>query len=182
MKLYIKYLVSIRCKNFVKEELKKLGIVYYRVESGFVEIADELPKKQRLQLEQRLLTTGMVLLEAEKNNLVENTKKILTELINSFDPLLEKSYTKIISSRLSVDFAALSNQFAEVNGYSIEHYISLQKIEAVKELLLYENLTVSQIAEKFHYPHVNLLTAHFKKTTGLPPSFFIKLRKKRFQV
>lgn len=179
MKLYIKYMVSLRCKMLVKQELANLGIRYAIVELGMVEMPEDLPDSIREQLKINLKKSGLELLDNHRSILVERIKIVITEMIHHSDELPTTNYSDYISEKIGLDYTYLSNMFSEVKGVTIQQFIITNKIERVKELLLYDELTLTEIAHKLHYSSVAHLSTQFKKTTGLSPSFFKSLKKKR---
>ena len=181
MKLYIKYMVSLRCKMLVKEELAKLGLHYVNVELGTVEIMEEITQEQHDQLKVNLLKSGLELLDDKKSILIEKIKSVIIEMIHYADELPAVNYSDYISEKLGYDYTYLANTFSEVKGITIQQFIIIHKIEKVKELLLYDELNLTQIAFKLHYSSVAHLSNQFKKITGLTPSFYRQLKQKRNQ-
>ncbi len=179
MKLYIKYMVSLRCKMMVKEELKKLGIHYVIVDLGMVEILEDVSKKQREQLKVNLLKSGLELLDDKKSILIEKIKNVITEMIHYSDEMPKVNYSDYISEKLGYDYTYLANTFSEVKGITIQQFIINHKIERVKELLLYDELNLTEISYKLHYSSAAHLSNQFKKVTGLSPSFYKQLKQKR---
>ncbi|MBU1096427.1 MAG: AraC family transcriptional regulator [Ignavibacteriae bacterium HGW-Ignavibacteriae-4] len=179
MKLYIKYMVSLRCKMMVKEELTKLGLKFVVVELGMVEILEDITKVQREQLKKNLHKSGLELLDNKKSILIEKIKNVITEMIHYSDELPNVNYSDYISEILGYDYTYLANTFSEVKGITIQQFIINHKIERVKELLLYDELTLTEISHKMHYSSVAHLSNQFKKVTGLSPSFYKQLKKKR---
>jgi AraC-like DNA-binding protein len=179
MKLYIKYRVSLRCKMMVKEELKKLGLRYVVVDLGMVEILEEITQQQREQLKVNLLRSGLELLDSKKSILIEKIKNVITEMIHYSDELPKVNYSEYISEKLDYDYTYLANLFSEVKGITIQQFIIIHKIERVKELLLYDELNLTEISHKLHYSSVAHLSNQFKKVTGLSPSFYKQLKQKR---
>jgi AraC-like DNA-binding protein len=179
MKLYIKYMVSLRCKMMVKEELKKLGLHYATVDLGTVDILEEITQEQRDQLKKNLLRSGLELLDDKKSILIEKIKDVIVEMIHYSDEIPEVNYSNYISEKLHQDYTYLSNIFSEVKGITIQQFIIIHKIEKVKELLLYDELNLTEISYQLHYSSVAHLSNQFKKITGLSPSFFKKLKQKR---
>lgn len=179
MKLYIKYMVSLRCKMLVKEELKKLGIQCLAVDLGMVEIQDGISDKQLETLDKNLKKSGLELLDDKRNILVEKIKSVIVEMIHYEDELPKVNDSDYISEKLGYDYTYLSNTFSEVKGITIQQYIIMHKIERVKELLLYDELTLTEIAYKLHYSSVAHLSNQFKKITGLTPTYFKELKEKR---
>lgn len=179
MKLYVKYMVSLRCKMIVKEELKKLGIHHIVVDLGMVEILEEITSNQYDQLKVNLLRSGLELMDDKKSILIEKIKNLIIELIHYSDELPLINYSDYISEKLGYDYTYLSNIFSQVKGITIQQFIIIHKIEKVKELLLYDELNLTEIAYKLHYSSVAHLSNQFKKITGLSPSFFKQLKQKR---
>lgn len=171
MKLYIKYMVSLRCKMMVKEELKKLGLKYVSVDLGIVEILEEITADQRDQLRKNLLTSGLELLEDNRSILIEKIKNVIIEMIHYSDEVPKVNYSDHISKKLGYDYTYLANTFSEVKGITIQQFIILHKVERVKELIIYDELTLSEIAYKLHYSSGAHLSTQFKKITGLTPSY-----------
>src|ERR1035438_9130087 len=179
MKLYIKYMVSLRCKMVVKAELEKLGLRYVVVDLGMVEILEDITKKQHDQLKENLLRSGLVLLDDKKSILIERIKNVVIQMIHYADELPSVNYSDYISEKLGYDYTYLANIFSEVKGITIEHFIINHKIERVKELLVYDELSLTEISYKLNYSSVAHLSNQFKKVTGLTPSFFKKLKDMR---
>jgi AraC-like DNA-binding protein len=179
MKLYIKYMVSLRCKMMVKEELKKLGINYVVVDLGLVEVLEDITEKQREQLSKNLLKSGLELLEDKKSILIEKIKNVIIEMIHYSDDLPKVNYSDFISEKLGYDYTYLANTFSEVKGMTIQQFIIIHKIEKVKELILYDELSLAEISYRLHYSSPAHLSNQFKKITGLTPSFYKKMKQKR---
>ena len=179
MKLYIKYMVSMRCKMLVEEELKKVGLNFVSVDLGMVETPEEITSQQHDQLKENLLKSGLELLDNKKSILIEKIKNVIVELIHYSGELPKINYSDYISEKLDYDYTYLSNIFSEVKGITIQQFIIVNKIEKVKELLLYDELNLTEISYKLHYSSVAHLSNQFKKVTGLAPSFFKKLKQKR---
>jgi len=163
----------------VKEELKKLGLHYIIVELGTVEILEELKQEQRDQLKRNLSKSGLELLDDKKSILIEKIKNVIIELIHYSEELPKVNYSDYISEKLKYDYTYLANVFSEVKGISIQHYIIIHKIERVKELLLYDELDLTEISYRMNYSSVSHLSNQFKKVTGLSPSYYKHLRQKR---
>jgi AraC-like DNA-binding protein len=179
MKLYIKYMVSLRCKMLVKEELEKLGLNYVSVELGLVEVQDDITEEQKETFAKNLKEGGLELLDDRRNILVERIKNVIIEMVHHADELPKVNDSDYISEKLGYDYTYLSNTFSEVKGTTIQQYIIRHKIERVKELLLYDELTLTEIAWKLHYSSVAHLSNQFKKVTGLTPTYFKELRQQR---
>lgn len=179
MKIFIKYMVSLRCKLMVKQELKKLGIKYVVIDLGVVEILEDITCEERNQLKKNLLKSGLELLDDQRSILIERIKNIVVEMVHYSDELPEINYSDHISEKLGYDYTYLSNIFSEVKGITLQHYIIMHRIERVKELLLYDELNLTEISYRLHYSSVAHLSNQFKKVTGLTPSFYKQLKQKR---
>ncbi len=179
MKLYIKYMVSLRCKMMVKEELLKLGLHYVIVDLGMVEILEDINEDQRQQLKLNLMKSGLELLDDKKSILIDKIKNVIVDMIHYSDELPRVNYSDYISEKIGYDYTYLSNIFSEVKGSTIQNFIIIHKIERVKELILYNELNLTEISHKLHYSSVAHLSNQFKKVTGLSPSFYRQLREKR---
>lgn len=179
MKLYIKYMVSLRCKMLVKEELRNMGIQWIALDLGIVEVTEDITPKQHAQLKVNLLRSGLELLDDKKSILIEKIKNVIIKMIHYSDELPKVKYSDYLSEKLGYDYTYLANTFAEVKGTTIQQFIILHKIERVKELLLYDELNLTEISYKLHYSSVAHLSKQFKKITGLTPSFYRKMQQKR---
>lgn len=172
-------MVSLRCKMMVRSELEKLGIMPTSLELGTVDISTELTPQVKALLHENLLRLGLELLDDKKSILIEKIKQVIIELIHYSDEVPDVNYSTYISEKLHYDYNYLSNIFSEVKGITIQNFIILNKIEKVKELLLYDELNLTEIAYKLHYSSVAHLSNQFKKITGLTPSYYKKLKQKR---
>ncbi len=181
MKLYIKNMVCIRCKMVLKAELEKLGINHRNLVLGEVELFQPCTQEQLNNLDIGLRTYGLELIVDKRAQLIEKIKNTIIELIHYSEEELVVNFSVFLSEKLNYDYTYLSNLFSEVHGTTIEHFIIHQKIERVKELLVYNELTLSEIAWKLHYSSVQHLSNQFKKVTGLTPSFFKNISNKRRQ-
>ncbi|MEB2775687.1 AraC family transcriptional regulator [Algoriphagus sp. D3-2-R+10] len=181
MKLYIKYMVSLRCKILVMDELKKLGLHYVLVDLGMVEILEEITDEQRAQLKKSLMKSGLELLDDKRSIIIEKIKNLIIEMIHYSDELPKVNYSDYISESLGYDYTYLANIFSEVKGITIQQFIITHKIERVKELLIYDELNLTEIAYNLHYSSVAHLSNQFKKITGLTPTYYKQLKDKRKQ-
>jgi AraC-like DNA-binding protein len=163
----------------VKDTLLKMGINNAIVELGTVVIQKSISQKQLNQFRETLLISGLELLEDSKSILVEKVKNIITEMIHYDDEAPKVNYSDFISEKLGYDYTYLSNVFSEVKGLTIQQYIILNKIEKVKELILYDELNLTEISYKLNYSSVSHLSNQFKKITGLSPSYYKQLKQKR---
>lgn len=172
-------MVSLRCKMMVKSELEKLGLHKVIVELGMVDILEDITEEQLEQLKKNLGKSGLELLEDKKSILIEKIKSVIIEMIHYSDEMPKVNYSEYISAKLGYDYTYLSNVFSEVKGINIQTFIIMHKIEKVKELLLYDQLNLTEISYKLHYSSVAHLSNQFKKVTGLSPSFYKKMKRKR---
>ncbi|WP_246202996.1 helix-turn-helix domain-containing protein [Fulvivirga lutimaris] len=179
VKLYIKYMVSLRCKMMVKEELSKLGIHYVVLDLGVVEVLEDITIEQRAELKMNLLKSGLELLDDKRSILIERIKNVIIEMIHHTDELPKVNYSDYISEKLDYDYTYLANTFSEVKGITIQQFIIINKIERAKELLIYDELSLTEISYKLHYSSVAHLSNQFKKITGLTPTFYKELKDKR---
>ncbi|MDP1745747.1 MAG: AraC family transcriptional regulator [Bacteroidota bacterium] len=179
MKLYIKYMVSTRCKMAVKEELKKLGLHFTPVDLGEVEIMENITAEQREQLKIALLDSGLELMDDKRAVLIEKIKNVIIEMVHHSDEMIKMNFSDFLSEKLNHDYTYLANLFSEVQGTTIEQFIISHKIERIKELMIYGELNITEIAWKMNYSSVAHLSNQFKKVTGLSPSHFKQLKDKR---
>ncbi len=169
-------MVSLRCKLKVKDELASLGIEARSIDLGVVDLLSDISRDQRKQLQDSLRLSGLELLDDNKSILIERIKNVIVEMIHYSDEMPTQNFSEYISEKLNYDYTYLSNTFSEVKGITIQQFITLNKIERVKELLLYDELNLTEIAYKLHYSSVAHLSNQFKKITGLTPSYFKKMK------
>ena len=172
-------MVSLRCKMMVKEELQKLGLHFVNVDLGMVEILEDISQAQRDQLKVSLLKSGLELLDNKKSILIDRIKNVIVEMIHYNDELPKVNYSAYISEKIGYDYTYLANIFSEVKGITIQQFIIIHKIERVKELLIYDELNLTEISYKLHYSSVSHLSSQFRKITGLTPSYYRQLKEKR---
>ena len=172
-------MVSNRCKMAVKAVLKELGLHYILVDLGEVEIMEDLSDDLREQLKVNLVIAGLELMDDKRSVLIEKIKNSIIEMIHNTEENIKVNFSDYLSKKLSHDYTYLSNLFSEVQGTTIEHFIIAHKIERIKELIIYDELNISQIAWKMNYSSVAHLSNQFKKETGLSPSHFKQLKVKR---
>jgi len=163
----------------VKEELKKLGLHFIIVDMGVVDIMEEITPEQHEQIRIALQKTGLELMEDKKAVLIERIKNSIIEMVYYKDELPKTNFSDYLSEKLKYDYTYLANLFSEIQGTTIEKYIILHKIERVKELIIYDELNLTEIAWNMHYSSVAHLSNQFRKITGLTPSHFKKLKEKR---
>jgi len=179
LKLYIKNMVCIRCKMVVKDQLAKLGLHYTTVELGEADIVENITDEQREKIRAGLLRSGLELMDDKKSVLIQKIKNVIVEQVHYSEEPLAVNFSEFISQKLHHDYTYLANLFSEVQGITIEKFIITHKIERVKELLVYNELTLTEIAYQMHYSSVAHLSTQFKKVTGLTPSHFKQLKDKR---
>jgi len=179
LKLHIKFMVSNRCKMAVKEELKKMGLHFVFVDLGEVEIMENLTVEQLLTLKEALCKEGFELMDDKRAVLIEKIKNTIIEMVHHTDTLIKVNFSNYLSDKLKHDYTYLANLFSEVQGTTIEQYIISHKIERIKELIIYDELNITEIAWKMNYSSVAHLSNQFKKVTGLTPTHFKQLKNKR---
>ena len=172
-------MVSNRCKMAVKEELKKLGLHFIVVDLGEVEIMETISFDQREKLKLSLFDSGLELMDDKRAVLIEKIKTTIIEMVHNSDEMIKTNFSDYLSAKLNHDYTYLANLFSEVQGTTIEHFIINHKIERIKELIIYDELNITEIAWKMNYSSVAHLSNQFKKVTGLSPSHFKQLKDKR---
>jgi AraC-like DNA-binding protein len=172
-------MVSNRCKSILKSELEILGLHFIVVELGEVEIMEELSSEQKNQLDINLKKSGLGLINDHKSIIIEKIKTTIIELVHYSDKPLKINFSDYLSQKLDYNYTYLANIFSENHGTSIEHYYLLHKIERIKELLVYDELNITEIADKLNYSSVAHLSNQFKKMTGLTPSHYKHLKIRR---
>lgn len=164
----------------VKEALKKLGLHFMPVELGVVEIMENISDEQRDLLKKELLNSGLELMDDKRAILIEKIKKVVIEMVhNNTEETIKTKFSVYLSEKLNHDYTYLANLFSEVQGTTIEQFIIYHKIERIKELMIYDELSITEIAWKMNYSSVAHLSNQFKKITGLSPSHFKQLKDKR---
>ncbi|MCH6201812.1 AraC family transcriptional regulator [Aquiflexum sp. LQ15W] len=179
MKIYIKYMVSLRCKMIVQMELEKLGIHFLSLDIGMVDLKTAMTSLQHDELVVNLKKVGLELLDDKKSILIDKIKNVIIEMIHYTEEVPKVNYSVYISEKLAYDYTYLSNIFSDVKGITIQQFIIFHKIERVKELMLYDELNLTEISYRLNYSSVSHLSNQFKKITGLTPSFFKQMRKNR---
>lgn len=172
-------MVCIRCQMVVKAELEKLGLKYIDVKIGEANIIEDIAPEQMKQLDIALKKSGLLLMDNKKSILVEKIKAAIIELVHYTEEQIKVNLSDYLSEKLNYDYTYLANLFSEVKGITIEKFYLKHKIEKVKELIVYDELNLSEIAFKMHYSSVAHLSNQFKKITGLTPSHFKILKNKR---
>ena len=172
-------MVCIRCQMVVKSELEKLGLEYTAVKIGEANINGQVSDEVLEQLDKALRKTGLQLMDNKKSILVETIKSAIIDLVHYTDDQIKVNLSDYLSEKLNHDYTYLANLFSEVKGVTIEQFYLNHKIEKVKELIVYDELNLTEIAYKMHYSSVAHLSNQFKKITGLTPSHFKVLKNKR---
>lgn len=172
-------MVSNRCKMAVKEALRNMGLHFVVVDLGEVEVMENLTSDQRYQLKIVLLDSGLELMDDKRAVLIEKIKNAIVEMVHHTDELIKVNFSEFLSHKLNHDYTYLANLFSEVQGITIEQFIISHKIERIKELIIYGELNITEIAWKMNYSSVAHLSNQFKKMTGLTPSHFKQMKEKR---
>ncbi|TVR28760.1 MAG: AraC family transcriptional regulator [Balneolaceae bacterium] len=182
VKLYVRYMVSLRCKKLVKDELDKLEIKHTISSHGAIEFFGEVTQTELDTLKVKLQRLGMNLLDVQNSKLIDRIVLTIIDVIHYFDELPTVNFGEIVNDKLGMINQPVLKIFSEVMGMSVIQFIVIQKIERIKELLIYEDLSISQITNKLNYKSEPLLIAQFKKHTGLTPAHFMKLKEERSKI
>ena len=174
--LFVKNMVCNRCIMVVQSELDKLGLTVKDIKLGEVKLEKELSPKEREALESAFVPLGFQLIDDKKSRIIEKIKNIIIDLVHHQDNDVKTNLSDVLSNQLNHDYNYLSNLFSEVEGTTIEKYFIAQKVEKVKELLVYDELSLSEIADRLNYSSVAYLSNQFKKVTGLTPSYFKQIK------
>ena len=179
MKLYIKNMVCNRCITAVKLELEKFGYQPLTISLGEVLLSNQMTDSDKEIFNQHLKTLGFEIIDDERSRLIGQIKSSIIEIVHQQNSELKSNLSDYLSSKLHHDYTYLSNQFSELEGVTIEKFFNAQKIEKVKELLVYDELSLSEIANQMNYSSVAYLSNQFKKVTGLTPTFFKNIKANR---
>lgn len=172
-------MVSSRCKASVKETLRQLGLHFVIVDLGEVEVMEELTPEQRVQLNTELLKTGLELMDDKRAVLIERIKITIVEMVHHSNEILKVNFSDYLAEKLDHDYTYMANLFSEIQGCTIEQFIIQHKVERIKELIIYGELNITEIAWKMNYSSVAHLSNQFKKVTGLSPTHFKNLKDRR---
>lgn len=178
MKLLIQNMVSRRCKMMVESELKKLGIVYKSIELGEVELAESITKSIKKTLKAELHKSGLELMHDKKAMMIEKIINIIVEMVHYSKEFPTVNFSTFLSQKMNQDYPKMAELFSKTKGVTIEHFIILHKVERIKELIIYDELNLTEIADKMNYASVSHLSRQFKQITGLTPTFFKSLSKR----
>lgn len=181
-RLYIKFMVSMRCKLIVKSELEKLALNYKFSPHGAIEFLDGLSQEQQSILKNNLSKSGLILLSESESKLIDRIINTIVELIHYSDILPRVDYSEVISEHAILGEESILKIFSDVKGMSILQFIVVQKVERVKELMLYNDISLSEIAELLNYKNQFYLIAQFKKITGLTPSDYKNIKLERMKI
>jgi AraC-like DNA-binding protein/copper chaperone CopZ len=179
MRIYIKHMACVSCKVVVKEALKELNIVPISVELGEVETQGDVSDEDIMMLDKIIKKAGLCVLETTTGTLLEKIRLVMVDYVYHSDDKPQVNFSEMLSKKLNRNYTTLSNFFSEVSATTIEQYIISMRIERVKELLMMEDMSISDIALKMHYSSVSHLSKQFKKITGLTPMHFKKMKEKR---
>ncbi|CAN5553253.1 hypothetical protein BH11BAC2_BH11BAC2_12550 [soil metagenome] len=172
-------MVCNRCKMVVQDELSKLGYHINDIQLGEVNLEEELSIPQKEEVNKVLVPFGFLLMDDKKSRIIEKIKNIIVETIHYQEEHLKINFSDYLSQQLNRDYKYLSNLFSEVEGTTIEQYLIAQRIEKVKELLVYDELTLLEIADRLNYSSIAHLSKQFKKVTGFSPTHFKQLKEKK---
>lgn len=179
--LHIKNMVCNRCIKVVKEEIEKLNYGIEKIELGEVVIISDKKKFNRGKIKKVLEENGFELIDSRNANIIERIKILIINLIHhqTIESLPDIILSKEIVNETGLSYQYVSSLFSSTEGITIEKFIISQKIEKVKELLVYDELTLSEIAYNLGYSSVQHLSNQFKKITGLTPTYFKRLKEKK---
>ncbi len=172
-------MVCNRCIMVVQNELEKLGLDFTTITLGEVTLTKELNPDERNSVEKALVPLGFEVIDDKKSRIIEKIKNIIIDLVHHQDNDTKNNLSAILSEKINHDYNYLSNLFSEVEGTTIEKYFIAQKVEKIKELLVYDELSLSEIAIRLNYSSVAYLSNQFKKVTGLTPSHFKQIREEK---
>lgn len=179
MKLYIQNMVCLCCKMTVAAELDKINLRYKSLELGEVHLIAPISSKNRIHLRKILHEYGLELMEDKKSILVEKIVALIVKTIHTDEEVPHINFSVLLSNKLKQDYHSLSVLFSTTKGITIEHFIILHKIERIKELIMYDELSLTEISYKLNYSSVQHLSNQFKKITGLTPTFFKNIKNKK---
>jgi AraC-like DNA-binding protein len=182
LKLYARYMVSLRCKNLVKDELNKLDIKHVISPYGAIEFLDEVTQKELDTLQSSLHKLGFNLLSVHDSKLIDRIVLTIIDVIHNFDELPRVEFQEIVNKELGLINQPVLKIFSDVMGMSVIQFIVIQKIERIKELLIYDDLSLSEITDTLNYKSEEFLIAQFKKFTGLTPAHYKKFKKERNKI
>src|SRR5687768_2266128 len=181
MNLYIKNMVCSRCKMVVKNIFEKMGIEPLKIDLGEIEIEKEPAPAKLMEINKSLRQVGFELIDDKKSRIIEKIKNLLVQLLQEESEKINSNLSTYLADKMRYEYTYLSNLFSEVEGTTIEKYLITLRIEKVKELLVYNELTLSEIADRLGYSSSAYLSSQFKQVTGLTPSFYRNLKEHKRQ-
>lgn len=179
MKLYVRNMACLSCKVVVKEALEELHIEPVKVELGEVETKKDLTDTEKQKLNNKIKKAGLELLENKQGAIIEKIRKVVVDYVYHTEEKIITNFSDYLSKKLNYNYTYLANLFSEVEASTIEQYVIAMKIERIKELIMFDDMTLTEISYKLHYSSVAHLSAQFKKVTGLTPTHFKRLKNKR---
>lgn len=179
MKIYIKNMACLSCKVVVKEALEELKIEPIKVELGEIETRKELTDAEKEKLNNKIRKVGLEILEGKQAAIIEKIRKVVVDYVYHTEEKIITNFSDYLSKKLNYNYTYLANLFSEVEVSTIEQYVIAMKVERIKELIMFEDMTLTEISYKLHYSSVAHLSAQFKKVTGLTPTHFKRLKNKR---
>lgn len=174
-------MVSLRCKILVRETLNELGLNYFSVDLGEIKVLESISEQQLEQLKRELLKSGLELMDDKRAIVIEKIKNVIIDMVHHTDELPKVKFSVFLSQELDYDYTYLANLFSQTEGITIQQFILHHKIERIKELIIYNELSLSEISHMLNYSSAAALSNQFKKVTGLTPSFYKQLKEKRKQ-
>lgn len=181
-KLYIKNMVCTRCIMVVENVFSQLSISVNSVSLGDAVLPTELTQIEKDKLQNELIKFGFALIDDRKSRTIERIKNLVTDLIQNQNNNIHVNYSQYLSKELGMDYSYLSNLFSSIENSTIEKYIINQKVEKIKELMMYDELSLNEIADLLHYSSIQALSNQFKKTTGFSPVYYKKLKENKRNV
>ncbi|MEJ8819089.1 helix-turn-helix domain-containing protein [Lacibacter sp. H407] len=179
MIIYVKNMACESCKVVVTQALEELEIETYKVELGEIQTKHDVSDEDKERLSKKIKIAGLELLDKKNGVLIEKIRTVMIDYVYNSDEKPVKNFSTILSEKLNHSYGYLANFFSEVEATTIEQYLISLKIERIKELILFDEATLSEIAYKLHYSSVAHLSTQFKKATGLTPTHFKQLKEKR---
>jgi AraC-like DNA-binding protein/copper chaperone CopZ len=179
MKIYIRNMACESCKVVVKDALEKIKIKPVKVELGEAEIKGEIKPEQKKKLNEEIKKAGLELVESKGGILIEKIRREIIEYVYKSEKPSKENFSDYLSKKLNYDYTYLANIFSEVQATTIAQYLISLKIERAKEIIMFEDFTLTEIATKLHYKNLSHFSAQFKRVTGYPPSYFKNLKEKR---
>lgn len=172
-------MVSMRCKMLVTDKLQQLGLNYFTVDLGQINVLENISEQQLEQLKAELFKSGLELMDDKRAIIIEKVKNVIIDMVHHTDELPKSKFSVFLSEKLAYDYTYLANLFSQTEGITIQQFILNHKIERIKELILYNELSLKEISYRLNYSSAAALSNQFKKITGLTPSFFKQLKENR---